>query len=197
MAYHIYYTDSFILGRYTAGEWDSRVVLLTRELGLVTVLVKGYRRPASKLRAHLSLFAHTHVGLVRGKETWRLIFAESTGLVETVVRDRPRRLVVGKVLAVVRRLVKGEYPNPEVFDEVLRVIQNLVKVLPSTHESLDRIELIGVLRVLHHLGYVPDLPELRAFVGNEDVSLDSEILSVATRRVIVETINSSLQATHL
>ncbi len=197
MAHHIYYTDSFVLGRYTASEWDSRVVLFTRELGLVTALVKGYRRPTSKLRAHLSLFAHTQVGLVRGKETWRLVFSESTGLVERIVKARSKRLVIGKILAVVRRLIKGEYPHPEIFEELLEAIESLAPVSPDAAEILDRIELVEVLRVLYHLGYAPDLPVLRPFIKDNIWQMESKALPDATRQVLIETINTSLQATHL
>lgn len=196
MAHHIYFSDSFVLGRYTASEWDSRVVLFTQELGLVTAVVKGYRRPTSKLRPHLSLFAQTKVGLVRGKETWRLIFCESTGLVERVIKARPKRIVVGKILAVIRRLIKGEYPHPEIFQELLESIESLAPVSPEDREVLEQIELIRVFRTLHHLGYAPDLPELRPFIQNK--SLPGVVgLAPEIRRLMVETINSSLQATHL
>lgn len=198
MAHHIYHTDGIVVTKTSAGEWDARVGVFTREFGLIFVHVKAYRRPESKLRPHLALFSYVRLSVVRGREVWRLVGVENYGLTTAFVRHRPARLVVGQIINVVRRLVKGEDSHPALFDDILNSFKQISLVVKKERVlELENIELITLLRVLHHLGYIPDIPELRIFIDQFSWAEMTDTKLANIRRPMIKTINDSLKATHL
>ena len=198
MAHHIYHTDGIVISKTSVSEWDARVGVFTRDLGLIFVHVKAYRRPESKLRSHLALFSYIRLSVVRGREVWRLVGVENYGLTNVFVKHKPARLVVGQIINVVRRLVKGEESHPALFDDILDSFKQISLVVKQERVlELENIELITLLRVLYHLGYIPDIPELRIFIDQFSWADMTDIKLAAIRRPMVQTINDSLRATHL
>lgn len=65
-----------VLKSAPAGEYDRRVVLLTRERGKVTAFVRGARRPKSSLQAATGLFAFGSFEAYEGKNAWTIVKAE-------------------------------------------------------------------------------------------------------------------------
>ncbi len=198
MAHHIYHTDGIVISKTSVNEWDARVGVFTRELGLIFVQVKAYRRPESKLRPHLSLYSYIRLSVVRGREVWRLVGVENYGLTSVFVKHKSARLVVGQIINVVKRLVKGEDSHPVLFDDILGSFKQIsLAVEQERYLELENIELVTLLRVLHHLGYIPDIPELRIFIDHFSWTDLAQIKLDTVRRPMIQTINDSLKATHL
>ena len=74
MSHHHYDTEGFVLGHLDIKESSRLLYLLTADFGLVLALAQGAREPRSKC-APTSRFSLLRVGLVRGKEFWRLTSA--------------------------------------------------------------------------------------------------------------------------
>lgn len=75
MAYQIK-TKGIVLHEMPIGDYDKRLILLTKEQGKVTVFVKGARRPNSKLLACCQLFAYGEFVLSKGKNSYNVYQAE-------------------------------------------------------------------------------------------------------------------------
>ncbi|MDE1925249.1 MAG: recombination protein O N-terminal domain-containing protein [Patescibacteria group bacterium] len=196
----IYITEGIVLGKRGAGEANSSVSLLTAELGLVRASARSARYEKSKLRYGLEPLTRGRFSLVRGKYEWKL-----TGVVE------PQRLfsnslvpmegkqAVGRVTRLMLRLIQGEEPVPVLYKTVSEGFEFLVDA--QNMRDAQAIECVLVLRILAHLGYLPERPELAPFVAtssaDELFSLELTAQAARSRTLLIKAINESLTATGL
>ena len=131
MSYHVYTTRGIILAQYPTGESDRIYRIMTRDFGMVHARALGVRKENSKLRGSLEPVSLSIVSLVRGKEYWRLTSAEFT---KKIKKSQP--------LLLLEKLVVGEVPQAELFDDV--------------EKHLDSAETVLVSRILYHLGYLKE-----------------------------------------
>lgn len=69
-------TKAIVLHEMPIGDYDKRLVLLTKEHGKVTAFVKGARRPKSKLLGASQLFTYGEYVLAQGKNSYNVYQAE-------------------------------------------------------------------------------------------------------------------------
>ncbi len=69
------------------GEYDKRVVLLTKERGKITAFARGARRPKSTLRAETGTFASGTFGLFEGRDAYTLVSANIFEYFEPLIMD--------------------------------------------------------------------------------------------------------------
>ena len=187
-----YITEGIVLGKRSVGEANTLVFILTRELGLVRAKATSSRREASKLRYGLETLSRGRYTFVRGKAEWRL-----TG-VDEVSREflgttpaQSKRL--GQVSRLLMRLVLGAEHTPELYKTVCGGFESLAHI----EQNADSVECVLVLRILAHLGYLPELPALAPFVEDDKFSPELALQASASRKLLIKLINDSLQATGL
>lgn len=61
-----------VIGAYPQGEYDRRIVLLTRERGKITAFVKGARRPQSRFLGSTDMFTFGTFDLFVGKTSYNV-----------------------------------------------------------------------------------------------------------------------------
>lgn len=76
-----------VLKSAPSGEYDRRIVLLTRERGKVTAFVRGARRPKSSLQAATGLFAFGSFEAYEGKTAWTIVKADIREYFLEISRD--------------------------------------------------------------------------------------------------------------
>lgn len=69
-------TDGIILRRRDFGESDRILVLFTRNLGRISAIAKGSRKPSSKIAGHLELFMRSSFLVSRGRNLHLITQAE-------------------------------------------------------------------------------------------------------------------------
>lgn len=131
-----------MLSERSMREADRVYSVLTRDLGLIQATALGVRKETSKLRGALEPFALSLISVVRGKEYWRAISAESL----QKIYASP---AIARSLALLEKLVQGEAPHPELFDAVERAMQSL-----KPDDEMFEISLVS--KILFHLGYLKE-----------------------------------------
>ena len=78
---------AIVLRSTPVGEYDRRIVLLTKEIGKITVFVKGARRQTSKYIAATDLFVFGEFYLYPGKNSYTLTEAVPANYFEDLRKD--------------------------------------------------------------------------------------------------------------
>lgn len=76
-----------VIGAFPQGEYDHRIILLTREQGKITAFVKGARRQGSRFSASTDLFAFGEFDLYVGKTSYNIQDARITNYFEYLRTD--------------------------------------------------------------------------------------------------------------
>ncbi len=190
--YDKHITDGIVLGKRGVGEANTLVFILTRELGLVRAKATSSRREASKMRYGLESLSRGRYTFVRGKQEWRIIGVDEVSR-EFLCTTPAQSKRLGQVSRLLMRLVLGAEYTPELYKTVCGGFESLA----HTEENVDSIECVLVLRILAHLGYLPELPALAPFVEDDKFSPELALQASASRRLLIKLINDSLQATGL
>lgn len=190
----IYITDAIVLGKRFSGEATTTLALLTRDLGLLRASARSARVEQSKLRYGLQVLTRGRYSLVRGKHEWRLTGAEQVSR-EYTSTTTARRMAFGRVAKLLLRLVAGEEHTPALYTSVVEGFSYLAAAQSDT--DAEAIECVLVLRVLAHLGYLPQRQELLPFVADSLFSLELTAQAAKSRSLLIKTINESLGATGL
>ncbi len=192
MSHFIYSTEAILLGDMPSGEDNRLYFLLTEKLGFVMAQATGVRLLKSKLRYHLSLFAHLDIELVRGKNIWRIVNAyprEAENFYNT-----PHAPLFARLSQLIRRFVHGEEENKRLFDEVKNAREMLFENSLSREEE-DSVEIVSVARILGSLGYFS--AEKYAPILTGPLSKKTLSLVAPLRRELALDINSALKESQL
>src|ERR1035437_6768291 len=153
-----YTTRGLIVSASAYREADKILSIYTEDFGLVSAVAAGVRRSASKLRYHTQDFSVRQFSLVSGRDIWRLVGAEEiSGVISldpTDSSDAPA--VYARVLSLIRRLVRGEEKNEQVFLTLFSLYKMLGSAISAKIARIDLsvLETLAVFRILHSLGYI-------------------------------------------
>jgi DNA repair protein RecO (recombination protein O) len=190
----IYVTEGVVLGKRGVGEANTLISILTQELGLVRASAKSARLERSKLRYGLETLTLARFSLVRGKHEWRLTGVEKSSR-DCMPPTPARRAQAGRAVKLVLRLVQGEEPTAALYQSVVEGLASLAQA--ANDADAEALECVLVLRILSHLGYLPQRPELAPFIEESFFSLELAAAAARSRSLLVRTINESLGATGL
>ena len=192
--YHIHHTEGIILGSKNYGEAGKYYAIFTRDLGMVFASAQGVRKMSSKLRFILQDFSYIKLDLVRGKDLWRLTSASKTNKLDDLSKNKISFEIFSNIARLLKRLLQGEYPNKDLFNDLLEGLFFLEK--SKTKEEAENIEIVIVLRVLNNLGYIGKNEKLNNVIKSP---FEENIIFEANknRLRILSEINKAIHETHL
>jgi DNA repair protein RecO len=196
-----YTTRGFVIYSSAYREADKIISIYTEDFGLVHAVAAGVRRSASKLRYHTQDFSVRRFSLVRGRDLWRLVGAEE--IADAIPID-PRTsseslAVYARVLSLIRRLVKGQEKNEQVFSSLF----SLYKLLGSATSAeiartdLSALETLAVFRILHSLGYIKSDAKTEPLINTAEIGLGQVALAKPLVPSLISAINAGLTESHL
>ena len=192
--HHIYHTEGIILGSKNYGEAGKYYFIFTRDLGMIYASAQGVRKISSKLRFVLQEASYVKIDLVRGKDFWRITSASKTCLLDDISKNKISFLIFTNIGRLLKRLLTGESPNPNLFADLLSGLSFLEKV--QSKIEAENIEVVIVLRVLNSLGYLGENEMLGNIVQSpfaEDLIFEA---GKSKNKILLE-INRALHETHL
>jgi DNA repair protein RecO len=196
-----YTTRGFVLFASAYREADKIISIYTEDFGLVSAVAAGVRRSASKLRYHTQDFSVRRFSLVRGRDLWRLVGAEE---IADVIPIDPRTsseslAVYARVLSLIRRLVRGQEKNEQVFLTLFSLYKLLVSAISAEIARIDlsALETLAVFRILHSLGYIKFDAMTEPLIV--PLEINSDLVAIAKPLVpsLISAINAGLTESHL
>ncbi len=200
--HHIHRTKAFVLKSFQTKEADSRVVLLTENLGVVRAVAQGARKMESKMRQSIQDFSIVNVALVSGRTGWRLVNAGFINNFYTDIKNKNLQESVCKVFNLINRLTAGEMEDKKIFDESLSfvdfAINNQENFLDDS--EITSFEILFLARILYHLGYLKTSENIEIYLSSE-INFESiknlnKNVGISQKNLVVE-INRAIRDSHL
>ncbi len=189
----IFITEGIALSKRAAGESNSSISVLTRDMGLLRASAQSARVSKSKLRYGLEPMTRGTFSFVEGKRGWRLV-----GIIDAkreFSAHASARAAAGRISKLLTRLIHGEEVSSALFEAVTDGFSLFARA--SQKEEIESVECVLVLRILHLLGYLPKSAELAPFINDGALSLEMASEAAERRSSLIKAINESLQATGL
>ncbi len=134
-----------------AGEYDRRVVLLTKERGKITAFARGARRPKSALLASTSPFSFGSFTVYEGKSVYTLVRADITEYFSAVRED------VACTCYACYFMELAEYYTRENLDcvQMLNLLYATLRALPKPEPDNELIRCIFEMKAMVINGEYP------------------------------------------
>jgi DNA repair protein RecO (recombination protein O) len=119
--------EGIVLRRVNYGEADRILTVLTREHGKVGVMVRGVRKPGSRMAAQTDLFERSRMQLAEGRGEL-LVLAQAqraSGAPPGLVTDARRAACAAVVAELTDRVLEAHHPDPAVFGLVAGSLDEL------------------------------------------------------------------------
>lgn len=172
--------SGMVLQAAPIGEYDKRIVILTKELGKVTAFARGARRTGSTLMAATNPFVFGEFELYQGRSTYYVRKASVANYFRSLAADYATACYGFYFLELAEYFsvpvdAPGGMPAPDAGNgpgkQLLQLLYLSLRALEK--DSLDNrlVRVVFELRVLLLNGTYPDVFECRACGGREDLVL--------------------------
>jgi DNA repair protein RecO (recombination protein O) len=148
----VYKTEAIVLKRVNVGEADKILTLYTPNLGKLSAVARGVRRPKSKLGGHLELFTHSSLMLARGQNLDTISQAETITSFMPLREDLWRSGLAFYAVELVHQFTAEHLENYLIYRLLLDTLHRLCQTQDG-ELALRYFE----LNLLTHLGYRPEL----------------------------------------
>lgn len=146
-------TTGIVLTRINFSEADRIITILTPDHGKIRVMVKGARKPKSKMAAGIELFSICQITFITGRgEIRTLISARPQTHYKNIVVDINRTMLGYEVLKRINKVTE-DAPGKEYFD----LLSSTLGALDNAKLSNDAVEFWFSLRLLQISGHAPNL----------------------------------------
>lgn len=188
MAYATYTTEAIVCGSYNSHTSDRSYLLFTKDGGMLFATARSVREERSKQRFALQEFSVIRVSLIKGKSGWRVGSVEAISNPFMEATSRRGRTAVAAVVKLLRRFLRGEESNQQLFEDTMLVLACL-----SVAAADDVIDLQDqyTLRLLHSLGYIAPHVSYQHIIDATDPWSVPETLPETAHKAIAQALTAS------
>ncbi len=160
--------QGMVLQASPVGEYDKRVVLLSRERGKITVFARGSRRMNSRFMAAVSPIAFGSFQLFEGRTAYNLMHADVTNYFEGLRNDMEKTCYATYFLEV------ADYYTRENLEaeDMLGLLYLSMRALESDKLENRLVRCIFEMRSMVINGEFPGLPGDREYDGSTRYAVD-------------------------
>lgn len=157
--------NGIIISSMPIGEYDKRIVILTKELGKISAFVRRARRPKSSLLGVSNAFIYGQLELYRGSSYYSVSRINATEYFTHITSDIDNMMLGTYILEV------ADYYAEENNDERERLllIYRTLQVIGAGKMSLELIRCIYEFRTMVINGVYPNLYECSECHGNDSL----------------------------
>lgn len=171
------------------GEYDRRLVLLTRERGKITAFARGARKPNSRFVAATNLFCFGTFKMYAGRDAYTLAEAEISNYFEDLRMDFEGAYYGMYFLEI------ADYYTRENNDEreMLKLLYQSLRAISVPSLSNQLVRAVYELKVVIVNGEFPGIPEGRSYLPSTEYAVEyimnSSIEKLYTFTVTDEVLN--------
>jgi len=144
-------TEGIVVREVSTGEADKIITILTRGQGRISALVKGGRRPRSRLSAGSQVFCYSDFVLYRGRELYSVNSCEVIEPFYGIRDDIAKLTYAAHFTDIVLELIQENQPAPK----LLNLFLNSLHMLARSSREPDLITCIFELRAVSIAGFAP------------------------------------------
>jgi DNA repair protein RecO (recombination protein O) len=163
---HSYSGEGFVLARRNFGEADRILSIYTKNIGRISLMAKGIRRPKSKKRGHLEIFSLVKFQAITGHGIDLMTEADIIDDFKDIRKSLAKVSLAYYFMEVIGKITHEGEPNTDLFNLLLDFLNTLNKT-----NSLKKLRLNFILKLLTLMGYWPDGKEM----GDADTALEEVI----------------------
>ncbi len=172
-------TEAIVLKSISYGETSLIVSAFSRELGRISLLARGARRPKSKFGSTLQTMSHIQAVVYKkeGRQILPVNEASHAKVRRNLSRDLDKIIVGMRVVELVRGLTQEQDPNTELFDLMIELLDNL----DAENDRVFNLLLYFQMRLAALLGIEPQIVKSDVEKIDRDgyLSLDTGEVSAA------------------
>ena len=178
---------AIVLNSTPIGEYDRRVVLLTKERGKITAFAKGARRQNSKLMAATNLFAFGEFKLYPGRNSYTMTDAQIQNYFEELRIDFEGAYYGMFFLEVCDYYTREN--NDE--KEFLKLVYQSLKALSVKSLNRKLVQCIFEMKAMVINGEFPGIPTDRSWQESTEYAV-SYIMSSSIEKLYTFTVNEAV-----
>lgn len=150
MSSHSYSGEGFVLTRHNFGEADRLLSLYTQNNGKISLIAKGVRRPKSKKRGHIEVFAYVKFQAIKGNGIDIMTEAEVVDDFIEIRQSLKKVSLAYYISEVVSKVTHDSESNTELFNLIYLTFIKLKKT-----KRLRDLRRDFVCKLLVLMGYWP------------------------------------------
>ncbi len=156
-----YPLEAIVLDRTYHREYDSRISIFSRERGRQELVVRGTRRPKSKLAGHIEPMSLVDLLVVKGKQYDYAGSAVGRDSFTGIKNDLDRIRQGARIIRFFRRVVERDEPDARLYD----LLHSSLRELDRSGDSAAGQETQGLAFVLRFLSLSGYRPQLERCIG--------------------------------
>lgn len=159
-------TRGIVVKEVGTGEADKIITIFSRNRGRISAMVKGGKRPRSKLTAGSQLLCYSEFVLFSGKEMYSVNSCEVLEPFYEIRNDMVKLTYAVHFLDIVLEVIRENQLLPK----LLQLLLNSLYMLAKTEKLPELVSRVFELRTLSTVGYAPHVRDCM-LCGHEAVKL--------------------------
>ena len=158
--------NGIVLSESNMGDFDKMLTMLTPNVGKISCVAKGARRPKSALLAGTQMFCFGEYLVYKGTQTYHINSVEPIEVFYNIRIDLDKL----KYAVHINKIIQDVTHENQNCYKILQLLLNTLYVISETDKNLDMILGIFKLRLLCILGFTPQILECTNCKEKENIN---------------------------